>query len=69
MRVEASNRVDASTTLLNELTFARGVGLVRLELSVQKINGERLPQTSLELVSYQLNPGAPGARGQAEGAP
>ncbi|MFY0575630.1 hypothetical protein ACN28S_15815 [Cystobacter fuscus] len=69
VRVEASNRVDANTTLINALTFARGVGLVRMELFVQKSNGERMPQTSLELVSYQLNPGAPTARGQAEAAP
>jgi len=69
VQVEASNRVDANTTLLNVFTFARDVGLVRMELSVRKSNGERMPQTSLELVSYQLNPGAPTARGQAEGAP
>jgi hypothetical protein len=67
--VEASNRVDANTTLINALTFARDVGLVRMELFVQKSSGERMPQTSLELVSYQLNPGAPTARGQVEGAP
>jgi hypothetical protein len=69
VQVEASNRVDANTTLLNVFTFARDVGLVRMELSVRKSNGERMPQTSLALVSYQLNPGAPTARGQAEGAP
>ena len=55
VRVEASNRVDAETTLINALTFARGVGLVRLELSVAKSStGERVPQTSLELASYKL---------------
>jgi hypothetical protein len=69
VRVEASNRVDARTTLLNTFTFARGVGLVRMELAVRGGNGEVLPQTSLELVSYQLHPGAPAGREQTEGAP
>jgi hypothetical protein len=54
VRVEARNRVDAATTLVNALTFAEGVGLVRVEVSVEKANGERLPQTWLELASYQL---------------
>ena len=54
VRVEARNRVDAATTLVNALTFAEGVGLVRVEVSAEKSNGERLPQTWLELVSYQL---------------
>lgn len=54
VRVEASNRVDASTTLVNALTFAEGVGLVRIEVSAEKSNGERVPQTWLELASYKL---------------
>jgi hypothetical protein len=54
VRVEARNRVDAATTLVNALTFAEGVGLVRVEVSVEKANGERLPQTWLELASYKL---------------
>jgi hypothetical protein len=54
VRVEARNRVDATTTLVNALTFAEGVGLVRVAVSAEKINGERVPQTWLELVSYQL---------------
>jgi hypothetical protein len=54
VRVEARNRVDANTTLVNALTFAEGVGLVRVEVSAEKSNGERLPQTWLELASYQL---------------
>jgi hypothetical protein len=54
VRVEARNRVDANTTLINALTFAEGVGLVRVDVSAEKSNGERLPQTWLELVSYQL---------------
>lgn len=54
VRVEARNRVDANTTLVNALTFAEGVGLVRVDVSAEKSNGERVPQTRLELVSYQL---------------
>ncbi|WP_257447100.1 hypothetical protein [Archangium lipolyticum] len=54
VRVEARNRVDASTTLVNAFTFAEGVGLVRVEVSAEKANGERLPQTWLELASYKL---------------
>lgn len=54
VRVEARNRVDASTTLVNALTFAEGVGLVRIEVSAEKSNGERVPQTWLELASYKL---------------
>ena len=69
VRVEASNRVDANTSLINEFTFARGVGIIRVAVSVQRGSGERLPQTSLELVSYKLNPPAPGAPGAGrEGA-
>ncbi|MCY1077660.1 hypothetical protein [Archangium lansingense] len=54
VRVEARNRVDAQTTLVNALTFAEGVGLVRIEVSAEKSNGERLPQTWLELTSFKL---------------
>ncbi|QRN93378.1 hypothetical protein JRI60_29800 [Archangium violaceum] len=54
VRVEARNRVDANTTLVNAFTFAEGVGLVRVEVSAEKANGERLPQTWLELASYKL---------------
>lgn len=54
VRVEARNRVDANTTLVNALTFAEGVGLVRIEVSAEKSNGERVPQTWLELASYKL---------------
>jgi hypothetical protein len=54
VRVEGRNRVDANTTLVNGFTFAEGVGLVRVEVSAERSNGERLPQTWLELASYQV---------------
>lgn len=52
--VEGRNRVDADTTLVNTLTFAEGVGLVRVEVTAERSNGERVPQTVLELTSYKL---------------
>ncbi|HSP77983.1 MAG TPA: hypothetical protein VLQ93_05615 [Myxococcaceae bacterium] len=56
VRVEGRNRVDATTTLVNALTFAEEVGLVRVEILAEKSSGERMPQTWLELVSYELKP-------------
>ena len=55
VRVEGRNRVDGDTTLVNEFTFAHGVGLVRIDVAVERGNGERLPQTWLELTAYKLN--------------
>ncbi len=54
VKVEGRNRVDAHTTLVNELTFARGVGLVRLEVFAQTPS-KRIPQTQLELVEYAIS--------------
>lgn len=54
VRVEARNRVDGDTTLVNALTFAEGVGLVRIDVSAENTSGERVPQTWLELASYKL---------------
>jgi hypothetical protein len=54
VHVEGRNRVDANTTLVNGFTFAEGVGLVRIEVSAEMANGQRVPQTFLELSSYQL---------------
>lgn len=53
VRVEARNRVDTDTTLVNTFTFAEGVGLVRVDVAAER-NGERVPQTGLELTSYKL---------------
>lgn len=39
--------------LINELTFARGVGLVRIATTLET-NGNRVPQASLELTGYTL---------------
>ncbi len=54
--VEARNRVDADTTLINTLTFAPGVGIVSIQLEAER-DGRRIRQTWLELTSYQVKPG------------
>ena len=53
VRVEGRNRVDARTTVVNDFTFAPGVGLVRIEVSAE-VGGKRIPQTELLLASYKL---------------
>jgi len=53
--VEARNRVDAETTLINTFTFAPRVGLVRIQVDAER-GGRRIPQTWLELTSYQVKP-------------
>ena len=55
--VEGLNRVDADTTLVNTLTFAPGVGLVHVAVAAD-VKGRRIPQTSLELVGYEVQPPA-----------
>ncbi|RKH62744.1 hypothetical protein [Corallococcus aberystwythensis] len=52
--VEGRNKVDAQTTLVNTMTFAAGVGLVRVDVATEH-QGKRVPQTELELVSYKLD--------------
>ncbi|RKH24623.1 hypothetical protein D7Y13_33715 [Corallococcus praedator] len=51
--VEGRNRVDAKTTLVNTMTFAAGVGLVRVDVATEQ-DGKRVPQTELELVSFKV---------------
>jgi hypothetical protein len=55
VRVEGRNRVDADTTLVNELTFARGVGLVEVQTAAEH-KGRRVPQARLVLRSFELQP-------------
>jgi hypothetical protein len=56
VQVEGRNRVDAETTLVNTFTFAAGVGLVRIQVDAEQ-KGRRIPQTWLELASFQVKPG------------
>ena len=58
VRVEGRNRVDERTTLVNELTFAPGVGLVRVAV-VAESGEKRIPQTQLELREYHLAKAGP----------
>ncbi len=55
VRVEARNRVDQGTTIVGSWTYAPGVGMVRMELVAER-NGQRVPQTWLELKSYRVQP-------------
>lgn len=59
VQVEGRNPVDPSTTLVNELTFAAGVGLVRIRVEAERKDGRRIPQTLVELSSYALKGQAP----------
>lgn len=54
VKVESRNRVNKKATLVNELTFARGVGLVRVKTVAQTDDGQQIPQTTLELTKYEL---------------
>ncbi len=49
--VESRNRVQEGTTLVNEMTFAPGVGIVRLS-TVLESNGKQIPQSTLALLKY-----------------
>ncbi len=49
--VESRNRVQEGVTLVNEMTFAPGVGIVRLS-TVLESNGKQIPQSTLALVKY-----------------
>lgn len=55
VRVEARNRVDQGTTIVGTWTYAPGVGMVRMEMASER-NGQRTPQTWLELKSYRVQP-------------
>ncbi|AEI67666.1 hypothetical protein [Corallococcus macrosporus] len=57
VQVEARNRMDAKATMVNTMTFAPGVGVVRIE-TVVEANGQLVPQTLLELTAWQLRDGA-----------
>jgi hypothetical protein len=49
--VESRNRVEEGTTLVNEMTFAPGVGIVRLS-TVLDSKGKQIPQSTLSLVKF-----------------
>ena len=51
--VESTNRVGEGKALVNELTFAPRVGLVRVS-TLLVTEGARVPQSMLELTKYQV---------------
>ena len=54
--VESRNRVEEGTVLVNEMTFAPGVGIVRLS-TVLESNGKQIPQSTLALSKFNTPPG------------
>jgi hypothetical protein len=55
VRVEGRSRIGDGATLVNQLTFARGVGLVRIEVVVEQ-GGRQIPQSSLALSDFVVKP-------------
>lgn len=53
--VESRSRVDENTTLVNELTFAPTVGIVRVEMA-REAGGKRIPQHQLALKEFEVKP-------------
>ncbi len=49
--VESRNRIDQSKTLVNEITLAPGVGIVRMATTLED-EGKRLPQSHLVLLKF-----------------
>lgn len=56
--VESRNRIDASKTLVNEITLAPGVGIVRMATTLED-QGKRLPQSQLTLLKFTAAGAAP----------
>jgi hypothetical protein len=54
VRVEARNKIDRDTTLVNEITFAPNVGMIRIQVDAEEASGKRIPQTRLELKKYEI---------------
>jgi hypothetical protein len=58
--VESKNRGPENVTLVNRMTFARGVGMVRVAVTMTKPGMDEVPQHQLQLVWYKLAaPGQP----------
>jgi hypothetical protein len=54
--VESRNKGDGEKVLINTLTFAPKVGLVRVA-TVLEVDGKRIPQAKLELTRFQVGQG------------
>lgn len=57
-RVESRNKANPKTTLIAEMTFAAGVGLVRVQTWAETEDQRRIPQTTLELTAFDVKGGA-----------
>src|SRR5438105_3983004 len=57
--VESSNRGEGQNVLINTLTFAPKVGIVRMATELAAPDGRRIPQSKLELVAFKVGSGAP----------
>jgi hypothetical protein len=60
LTVENSNRQDEHHTLVMRMTFAPGVGIVRIQ-TVLDNDGKLTPQSELQLVNYKVQPPRPPA--------
>lgn len=49
--VESRNRIDQTKTLVNEMTLAPGVGIVKMATTLEE-EGKRLPQSHLVLLKF-----------------
>jgi hypothetical protein len=56
--VESRNKGDGEHVLINTLTFAPKVGLIRVA-TVLDSDGKRIPQAKLELTKFKVGPGTP----------
>ena len=56
--VEGRNRVDEQTTLVNQMTLAQGVGIVKIEIAAE-VGGQRIPQSQMLLTRFELRPMSP----------
>jgi hypothetical protein len=61
IEVESRTRADASRTLVNTVTFAAGVGIVRVRTELDE-GGRVKPTAELRLTAYQVVPPAAPAR-------
>ncbi len=52
VRVEARSRIDADRSMVNQITFAPGVGMVRFDFSLDA-KGERIPQGRMVLKAFE----------------
>ena len=58
IEVESRNRADPKRTLVNTVTFAAGVGIVRVRTELDEGAGALKPTAELRLTAYQVAPAA-----------